>query len=113
MVEDSLLMSVKINNLELELADLKQRNQAAESKIESKLKAAKDYLEILGRKVSQSQAFLEIAQFVFGVQQRICLQQVSKRFYYRVAQWMETVYRNSTFRRSLIVCIITESTKVF
>ncbi len=56
----SLRLSENINSLKIELSGLKKR----EAQIESSLKATIDsLLKILGPKVSQSQAFREVAQF--------------------------------------------------
>ena len=107
----SVCLSENISNLRLELADLKKRNRVAEAHIESNLKANIDkLLEILGPQVCQSQAFIFIA-CACNNKQMIKLQQVNKRFYKRISEWMKTVIVYPAIRLSEIVCPDTISTE--
>ena len=57
-----MLLNDKIDNLELEIKSVKE--QAQDSEIEDRLKAANDYLA-LTRRVWQSQAFVHIGHYAF------------------------------------------------
>ncbi len=67
----------------------------------------------LARDIGWSQCFYFVAIFCYSSKQMAQLQGVSRLFYKRVAQWVRTVYRNPTLRKSEMACRNPKSTVVF